>query len=321
MQALYFDGTEFRLGDAPVPDPPAGESLVRVRAAGICATDLELAKGYMDFSGVPGHEFVGTVERGGRAELAGRRVVGEINCPCGSCELCKRGLGRHCPNRTVLGIYKRDGCFAEYLTLPDANLHALPDTFTDFQGVMVEPTAAAYRIVEQLDSVEGLRVAVVGDGKLGLLAASVLAAERARVTLLGHHPERAQALEAAGVEYYFNEQAAAAALTRSYPVVVECTGAPDGPTDALELLQPMGKLILKTTVAEPLRLPSERVVVDEINVLGSRCGPFARAIEAIETGAVVVDALLEASYALSSYESALERASQRGALKVLLTMP
>jgi threonine dehydrogenase-like Zn-dependent dehydrogenase len=321
MKALHFDGVEFQLKVLPLPEPAPGESLVKVHAAGICATDLEIAKGYMGFTGVPGHEFVGTVEQSDRAELVGARVVGEINCICGACDLCRRGLGRHCPNRTVLGIYKRDGCFAEHLTLPDSNLHVLPESFSDFQGVMVEPTAAAFRVVEQLENAAGLRVAVVGDGKLGTLVALVLAAEGARVSLVGRHPERAQAVEAVGVEFHLAEPSPPTALERSFPVAVECTGDPGGPARALALLEPMGVLVLKTTVTEPLRLASDRVVVDEISLIGSRCGPFPRAMEAIEAGAVGVDILLEASYPLSRHKAAFEHASRRGALKVLLTLP
>lgn len=320
MKGVYFDGTGFSVRDLAPPSRPEGEALVRVSAAGICATDVEIGRGYMGFIGIPGHEFVGTVEETSRNELTGKRVVGEINCPCGSCSFCRRGLDRHCPHRTVLGISGRDGCFAEYLTLPDGNLHVLPDSLSDFQGVMVEPLAAAYRIVEQLRSLKGRRVAVVGDGKLGLLVAQAMASEGADVCLIGRHREREALISRRGVRFIEGKGLMLPELERAFDIAVDCTGSPDGPAQALGLLEPAGTLVVKSTVHERLRLPSDRLVVDEITVLGSRCGPFRRAIRALEMGEITVDGLLEESFSLEQAVPALHHASKPGALKVMLTL-
>ncbi len=319
MKAIYFEGTGFTLKEIPVPDPPPGETLIRVKAAGICSTDIEIGRGYMDFSGVPGHEFVGVVERTGNPSLSGRRVVGEINCACGVCDLCARGLGRHCRDRTVLGIYRRNGCFAEYVTLPDGNIHRVPESMTDLQAIMVEPTAAAFRILEMLGDVSGLKVAVLGDGRLGLLTVQVLASAGARVSLIGNHSERRAIIEGHGIEFFHARAGETSELQGSFRVAVDCTGSPHGAADAIKLLEPMGRLVVKTTVREPLALPSERLVVDEITVIGSRCGPFDRAIQALCSGSVEVDDIIEGSYPLAEFESAMRRASG-GALKIVLTI-
>lgn len=318
MKALFFDGAQFSLRDMPTPVPPAGESLIRVKAAGICPTDIEIGRGYMQFTGVPGHEFVGVVEQSETQKLVGKRVVGEINCACGTCDFCLRGLGRHCPKRTVLGICDRDGCFAEYTCLPDENLHVLPDDMTDFQGVMVEPTAAAFRIVEQLGELADKRIAVLGDGRLGLLAAQALASEGASVCVIGRHPERKAILSTYDIEFRKAVPSDVSDLEASFPMVVECTGSPDGPADALRLLLPMGTLVLKTTVRDHLKLPSEHLVVDEIMLLGSRCGPFPRAIEALHERQVNVDRMIEENFPLSQAVDALRHASRPGALKTLI---
>lgn len=320
MKAIYFDGAGFTLKEIPVPDPPPGEALIRVKAAGICSTDIEIGRGYMDFRGVPGHEFVGVAEKTGDPGLSGRRVVGEINCPCGVCDLCARGLGRHCRYRKVLGIYRKNGCFAEYVTLPEGNLHRVPESMTDLQAIMVEPTAAAFRILEELGDVSGLNVAVLGDGRLGLLTVQVLASAGARVSLIGKHPERRAIIEGRGVEFLLAKARETSDLQGSFRVAVDCTGSPHGAADAIELLEPTGKLVVKTTVREPLPLPSERLVVDEITVIGSRCGPFDRAIQALCSGSVKVDDMIEGSYSLPEFESAISRASGAGALKIVLTI-
>jgi len=322
MKALLFDRGRLRITDLPEPAPPPGESLVRIIQAGVCATDIEIARGYMDFAGVPGHEFVGIVEESGRPELLGRRVAGEINCPCLRCEVCARGNPNHCPNRTVLGISGRNGCFAEFIALPDANLHPLPDSMTDFQGVMVEPTAAAFRVLEQLGDLSAAEVAVVGDGKLGLLVAQALASEGASVTIVGRHPDRISVLEKSPFEYSYLESRKLdlPRIERSFPTVVDCTGSPEGPAFALRLTAPLGTLVMKTTVREPVPLPTDRMVVDEIKVLGSRCGPFPRAIRALADGKVVVERMLTETFPLARADEALRRAQSPGVLKVAIAM-
>ena len=320
MKAVFFDGTRFGVKEAPRPERRQDEALIRVRAAGICATDMEIGRGYMEYVGIPGHEFVGVVAESDRESLQGARVVGEINCPCGTCDFCLRGLGGHCPNRTVLGIQGRDGCFAEYLTLPEDNLHVVPESLSDFQAVFVEPLAAAFRIVEQIGSVEGKRAAVVGDGKLGMLVAQALASDGANVCLIGRHPERKALVSARAVEFVEERTGRTGDLERSFPIAVDCTGSPEGPASAMGLLEPKGTLVVKSTVREPLSLPSERLVVDEITVVGSRCGPFKRAIQALETGEVETEGLLEKSFPLDDAPEAIRRASEPGVLKILLTV-
>jgi threonine dehydrogenase-like Zn-dependent dehydrogenase len=320
LKAVHFDGSVFSLTDTPTPAPAQGEALIRVKEAGICATDLEIAHGYMSYVGVPGHEFVGVVEQSASGGLAGRRVVGEINCPCGSCDFCRRGLGRHCPNRTVLGISGRAGCFAEYLTLPEANLHLLPESLSDFQGVMVEPVAAAYRIIEQIGPLAGMSVAVLGDGKLGLLVAQAVASDGAQVCLIGRHPERGRIVLQRGIEFVEFASTRSSQLIRAFPVAVDCTGSADGPSLAMDLLEPAGTLVVKSTVHRRLRLSPEHLVVDEINIVGSRCGPFKRAIRALQLGEVDVDPLLERSFPLERAVEALEYAARPGVLKVTMTV-
>jgi threonine dehydrogenase-like Zn-dependent dehydrogenase len=320
MKALYFDGTDFAFRDVPEPEPADGESLIRIKLAGICATDIEIGRGYMQYTGIPGHEFVGVVEQSSNASLVGKRIVGEINCACGSCAFCRLGHPRHCSERTVLGILGRDGCFAEYIVLPDKNLHLLPESMTDFEGVMVEPTAAAFRVVQQLPNLPGKRVAVTGDGKLGLLVAQALACEGASVCLLGNHPERRRIVAGRGIEFCPSASVNDAAMQGAFPAAVECTGTPDGPAAALSLLSPLGILVLKTTVTQPLHLPSQRLVVDEISVIGSRCGPFPRAIEALEKKEVEVEAMFDRSFPLEQAAEALKHAAKPGILKTFMTM-
>jgi len=283
------------------PIPAAGEALVKVRLAGICSTDLEIVRGYMGFRGIPGHEFVG--------EAAGQRVVGEINAACGSCALCHDGLGRHCPNRTVLGIDRRDGAFAEFLTLPLANLRPVPDKLTDELAVFVEPTAAAFEILEQVPLRPQQEVALLGDGKLALLIAQVLR-DRCRLRVFGKHAEKLALVP--GVE------TTTAAPEGQFDVVVEATGSEQGFQQALSLVRPRGTLVLKSTVAASSRLNLAPLVVNEVTVVGSRCGLFEPAIAALAAGAVDPRPFIQAEYPLEQGLAALEHAARPGTLKVLL---
>lgn len=319
MRALVYDGETLRLReDYPQPVPPPGEALVRVRLAGICNTDLEIVRGYMGFRGVLGHEFVGTVvecadEAEGRS-LLGRRVVGEINAYCGECPTCRAGNPTHCPNRTTLGIWGRDGAFAEYLTLPIRNLHPVPDGLPDEAAVFTEPLAAALEILEQVHIRPTDRVIVLGDGKLGLLVAQVIALLGCDLTVVGRHPEKLAILARRGIPTALADETDGLAAD----VVVECTGRPEGFATAKRLLRPRGTLVLKSTYHGRVEADLTSLVVDEISLVGSRCGPFPPALRLLQQGLVDVRPLISATYPLSQGEEAFARAAEPGTLKVLL---
>lgn len=326
MKALQF-GTKraqdaARVVDVPVPVPGPSEVLVRVRLAGVCATDLELTRGYMGFAGTLGHEFVGEVVTEASA-LSGQRVVGEINAACGSCPDCLSGMDRHCASRSVLGIVARDGCMAEYLCLPERNLLPVPDAVSDEAAVFAEPLAAALEILEQVHIPPAAHVAVLGDGRLGLLIAMALQAAGGAPLLVGRHAHKLAIAEAAGVSTvlaYEGEDSAEFLLPRHFDVVVDATGRASGVTHALELLKPRGTLVLKTTVAENPGLDLARIVVDEITIVGSRCGRFAPALAMLERCAIDPTPLIQDRYALIDAAAALERAGEPGVVKVLVTM-
>ncbi len=315
MQALVYDGEALRVReDYPRPVPPPGEALVRVRLAGICNTDLEIVRGYMGFRGVLGHEFVGTVEEAEDRSLIGQRVVGEINAACGECPTCRAGRPTHCPYRTTLGIWGRDGAFAEYLTLPVRNLHAVPDTVSDEEAVFTEPLAAALEILEQVHLRPTDRVVVLGDGKLGLLVAQALALMGCDLLTVGRHREKLAILARRGIPTA--RESEAEGLTAD--VVVECTGRPEGFAAARRILRPRGTLVLKSTYHGRVEADLTGLVVDEITLVGSRCGPFPPALRLLQRGLVDVRALVSATYPLVQGVEAFARAAEPGVLKVLL---
>jgi len=314
MKALLYDGELKLLPDYPRPKPPPGEALIRVSLAGICNTDLEIAKGYMGFQGVLGHEFVGIVEAAAEAGWLGKRVVGEINCYCGECPLCRRGLFTHCPERTTLGIWGRDGAFAEYLTLPLANLHPLPEEIRDEDAVFVEPLAAALEIVEQIQVKPTDRVILLGDGKLGLLVAQVLALQGCDLLVVGHHAHKLELLNRRGIATHLGESSSKG----SFDIVVDCTGNPEGFTQALALLRPRGTLVLKSTYHGEAEVDLSQLVIDEITLVGSRCGPFVPALELLRRGLVDVASLISATLRLDEGIRAFQLAGKRETLKVLL---
>lgn len=318
MRAVVLDESAGLTLDAsrPAPSPPPGEALIRPVLAGVCNTDLELAKGYMGFSGVLGHEFVGVVESAPSKQMTGKRVVGEINCPCGKCPLCKRGKGNHCPARTVLGILGRDGVFAEYFTLPEANLHIVPDNVPDRAAVFAEPLAAAFEILEQVSFNADTNVALLGDGKLGLLIGQVLLSTGCPVTAIGRHPDRLKPLAAKGATAMVEKVLDRAA--RLFDVVVDATGSPEGLAMAADIVRPCGTIVLKTTVANPPRFDVNRLVIDEITVVGSRCGPFGKAMAALAGGRIETEPLVSEIMGLNDGVEAMRRASAGGNLKVLL---
>jgi 2-desacetyl-2-hydroxyethyl bacteriochlorophyllide A dehydrogenase len=302
--------------ERPTPVPGPGEALVRVSMAGICNTDLEIARGYMSFGGVLGHELCGVVEACGDSRWIGRRVAGEINLGCHACELCKKRMERHCQARTVMGILGKDGCFASHVTLPIANLHTLPDALPDERACFVEPTAAAFEIIEQVPLDTRDEVLVVGDGKLALLIAQVIATTGARLTLIGKHAEKLAIARALGIEVAERE----ALPKKSFDVVVEATGSPSGMQDAIGWVRPRGKIVLKSTYHGPLTLDAAPLVIDELTLIGSRCGPFEPAIAALATGAVRTEPLISAIVPWDDAISGFARASAQGTLKVLLDM-
>lgn len=315
MQALVYDGEALRLReDYPRPVPPPGEALVRVRLAGICNTDLEIVRGYMGFRGVLGHEFVGTVEEAEDRSLIGQRVVGEINAYCGECPTCQAGRPTHCPHRTTLGIWGRDGAFAEYLTLPVRNLHTVPDAISDEEAVFTEPLAAALEILEQVHLRPTDRVVVLGDGKLGLLVAQVLALMGCDLLAVGRHREKLAILARRGIPTVLESEAEGLAAD----VVVECTGRPEGFAAARRILRPRGTLVLKSTYHGRVEADLTGLVVDEITLVGSRCGPFPPALRMLERGLVDVRSLISAVYPLAQGVEAFARAAEPGVLKVLL---
>lgn len=316
MSAVWLQDRELRLRrDAPLPAPPSGEALVRVRYAGVCGTDLELAKGYYPYAGIPGHEFVGRVEAAaGAGAWIGRRVVGEINAACHACEACGAGRAKHCENRSVLGIIARHGAFAEYLALPVENLHEVLPGVPDEAAVFVEPLAAALEVQQQVRIGRGERVAVIGDGRLAQLVAQTLSLTGCDLTVVGRHGGKLARLNALGIR-----TAAAADLPeRRLDVAVECTGDPSGFALARRALRPRGTLVLKSTYAGELRLNASSLVVDEITLVGSRCGPFGLALEMLAEGRIDLAGLVHARYPLRDALAAFEHAARPGVLKVLL---
>jgi len=316
MQALYFKDGQLLAREMDRPQVRRGEALVRIRYAGICSTDLEILKGYMDFSGVPGHEFVGTVET--PRSLAGRRVTGEINISCGKCELCRRGLGKHCRKRTVLGIAGRDGAFAEYITLPMTNLHAVPDSVSDEEAVFTELLAAACEIPERVYINQSSRVAILGDGRLAAMAAQVLRLKTKTLTVIGVDQEKMRLFAGLGIDTAHS--ATVSSMKGSFDVAVECTGSRMGLPDAIELVRPHGTVVLKSTFQAPVKWNPSRAVVDEITIVGSRCGPFEAALELLKKKKVETAPFLTAIYPFGKWETALRRARRRDAFKVLLEM-
>ncbi|MFQ5890511.1 MAG: alcohol dehydrogenase catalytic domain-containing protein [Gemmatimonadota bacterium] len=314
MRAVWLENRALRLRhDVPVPDPPPGEALIRVLLAGICNTDLELVRGYYPFTGILGHEFIGLVEEG-PDHLVGRRVVGEINAACGGCRACTAGRRTHCDNRTVLGIVGRDGAFADYLVLPAENLHRVPDAVPAEAACFVEPLAAALEIQEQVPIGPEDRVVVVGAGKLGQLIARTLVLTGCDLTVVGREPGKLATLAELGIRTGAGQGLEPAA----FDVAVECTGNPDGFEIARRAVRPRGTLVMKSTYAGRLTLDASALVVDEITLVGSRCGPFAPAIELLREERVRVEPLIDARYPLEQALLAFEAAARPGALKVLL---
>lgn len=314
MKALCYNDALKLDPNYPEPKPGPHEVLVAVKLAGICATDLEVARGYMAFRGVLGHEFVGTVVKGPRS-WRNKRVVAEINCICGRCEMCQRGLANHCRRRTVLGIAGRDGVFAELVAVPERNLHVVPDSLSDEQAVFVEPLAAAFQVIKQCPIEKRMRVAVVGPGRLGALVAQVLQSTGCDLEVIGRSELALNFCEKRGIR--------ATPVSEMMPrgdrdVVVECSGAPDGFELALKLLRPRGTLVLKSTYTQPKPLDLAPIVIHEFIILGSRCGPYPDAINALACGQVDVESMISRQLPLERGLEAFEKAADPRYMKILL---
>lgn len=314
MRAICFNEALTVEANRPLPEPGPDEALVRVHQAGICATDLEITRGYMGFRGVPGHEFVGTVEKGSRP-WRGKRVVAEINCVCGRCEMCQGGLANHCRRRTVLGIQGRDGAFAEYVAVPERNLHEVPDAVSDEQAVFVEPLAAAYQVIRQCPIEKRMRVAVVGPGRLGLLVAQVLQRCGCHLEVIGRNELTLRFCERKGIQ--------ATEVSEIVPrgdrdVVVDCSGSPEGFDMAVRLVRPRGTLVLKSTYSGSPAMNLAPLVINEIALVGSRCGPFPDAILALARGEVDVESMVSRRVPLERGVEAFEMAADPQYIKILL---
>lgn len=318
MKALFIDNGAVSVRELPLPVRGKRYSLLHLILGGICNTDLELRRGYYGFSGTPGHEFVAEVVESDDAELAGKRVVGEINLACTECAWCNKGLGRHCPNRTVLGIVNQPGAFAEYFVLPDRNLHVLADWVPAERAVFTEPLAAACEILDQVAIPPGEAIAVLGDGKLGLLISQVLAVHGYAVRLFGRHWRKLRIAAAAGVqtELIGEEDLPLAA----FDWVVDATGSPDGLRTAASMARPRGTVIMKSTVHGAVPVDTAPLIVNEITLVGSRCGRFEAALPLIEHELIRLEDMVSARFPLSEGPAAFARAEEPGALKVLLEL-
>ena len=317
MRALVFDNALVFRPRHPEPPAGAGDTLVRVRQVGICATDLEITKGYMGFSGVLGHEFVGEVVQSSDHDLIGQRVAGEINVVCGRCDLCLSGLSNHCRNRSVLGILNHDGAFADYLRLPAVNLHPVPNSVDDDAATFIEPLAAAFQIVKQIKLDDHKWVTVLGDGRLGLLVAQVLRDANCQVRVIGKHPQKLALCE----KWSIRSRPLDEIVPRhDQDVVIDCTGSAGGLELALQIVRPRGTVVLKTTAAAGKPLNLAPVVIDEINIVGSRCGPFREAIRALAEKRIDVASLIHRRMKLDQGVEAMELAGRPGVLKVILAI-
>lgn len=316
MKALRFENNQLKLSEIEKLEK-SGEAVVRVLMSGICNTDLEIVRGYAGFEGTIGHEFVGIVEKADDAKhLVGKRVIGEINAGCGVCEKCRGNDSRHCPNRTVLGIVGRDGAHAEFLTLPSRNLLEVPEEVSNEQAVFAEPLAAAFGITEQIEIFPETRVAVIGDGKLGNLCAQSLALKSENTVLIGKHKEKLDLVKSRNIEGILLENAKK--LTRDFDVAVEASGSESGFDLALNLLKPRGKMVLKSTFQGKTNLEMWRVVVDEITIVGSRCGMFSPALDLLKKREVEVENMISEEFSLKDGVKAMEIAGKKGVMKVLL---
>ncbi len=313
--SVFLEQGEVLVRRVPVPALQPRFALLELILAGICNTDLELKRGYYNFQGIPGHEFVARVVECDTPDLLGRRVAGEINLACGDCDFCLRGLARHCRNRSVLGILGHPGAFSEFFTLPEANLHVVPDSVLDEEAVFTEPLAAACEILDQIPLQPGSLVAVLGDGKLGLLITQVLLAHQLKVTLFGHHESKLTLASCAGAQVVLS---GADTPQSAFPVVVESTGSTKGLETAIQMVEPRGTVVMKSTIHSTISIDMAPVIVNEISLIGSRCGRFEAALQLLENRKVQVLPMISARFPLGKAPEAFDWAAAKGTIKVLL---
>jgi threonine dehydrogenase-like Zn-dependent dehydrogenase len=317
MHSLVFNkdgGLTFQT-DYPIPSYALDEALVRITLAGICNTDLEILKGYMGFEGIPGHEFVGTVEKCRDNDLMGRRVAGEINIGCNNCSYCSRQMQNHCPDRSVAGILKKDGVFGEYVVFPIKNLHLIPDEVSDKEAVFVEPLAAAFEIINQVSISPDDRVCVLGDGKMGLLVGQVMSLTGCSLIVSGKHANKLSILDNKGIKTCFCSDLD----EKDFDVVIDCTGSSEGIGAALEITRPGGKIIVKTTTSKEREMSLNHIVINELSIVGSRCGPFPVAIKALQEKRIDVLPLISKIYPLREGVKAFDYAAGGDVIKVILS--
>jgi len=316
MKAIFLKDGQLGLLDVPFPIRAKGEALIRVRLAGVCNTDIELVKGYMNFNGIIGHEFIGTVEECEDNSLKGKRVTGEINAGCGRCELCLGGDPRHCATRKVLGISSLNGAFAQYLVLPERNLSPIPDSISDEDAVLVEPLAAAMQILAQIEIKEEDKVLIIGDGKLGILVSLALNTTRAKISLSGHHTERNREMMP-DIEHIALKDNPPGVVC--FDVIVEASGSLDGLKDAVRYIKPLGTIVLKSTFHGDAAFNTSLIVVNEIKIIGSRCGRFEPAIDSLASGKIKIPSgYIAKSFQLENGLEAIKYAGTKGVLKVLV---
>lgn len=321
MKAVTFDKVLQIATDYPVPTPKHGEALIKVRLAGVCATDLEITKGYMGFTGIIGHEFVGEVVNcEATPDLIGKRVTGEINIGCNKCDWCAKGLANHCPSRSVLGILNKDGAMAEFLTLPTKNLHIIPDSVSDEVATLVEPLAAAFQITKEHSITPTDTACVLGGGRLGALSALAIKETGCKLTVGGRNPEKNKIINNLGIDTTLPED-----LKDTFDYVVDCTGSAVGLNHAISLTKPKGTIILKTTVATPTPVDLNNIVINELIISGSRCGPFKLALDfldkeytGVNKGGSRIDSLISAIYPIEEAATAFKEAASKAAMKILL---
>ncbi len=318
MKALVLSNLKMSLQNVEVPKPDKGECLIKVKLAGICNTDLEIIKGYMNFSGIAGHEFVGVVEESPDESFLGKRVVGEINIGCGKCGFCLSGNKEHCTDRSVLGIFNKNGVFAQYITLPLENLFIVPDSVSDEESVFVEPLAAVIRIFDQVKIRPNTRIGILGDGKLALLIAMVLQSSGFyKFSIFGHHKSKLDLIKDQNTEKFLTVHEN---QFQSYDYIVEATGSQTGFEQALNLLKPQGTLILKSTIAGLSNFNLAPIVINEINLIGSRCGRFMPALNMLSAKKIDLSDMITAKYNINNWEIAFERAEEKDSLKILLEL-
>ena len=320
MLGIIFNKKLILRADIPVPIPQKEEALIKILLSGICNTDLEIIKGYMGFKGILGHEFVGVVEKCREKGWIGKRVTGEINIVCGKCIYCKTGLKTHCPQRKVLGILNKDGVFADYLTLPVKNLHVIPANIFDEEAVFVEPLAACYEVLEQVKINKSDVTIVLGDGKLGLLMAQVIRNTGCNLHLIGKHQEKLSVAKRLGIKTISIKETLKLEKFKfnKADILIDCTGSPGGLDLAMKLAKPKGKIILKSTFASKSYLNLSPVVINEFSIIGSRCGPFKKAIDALENREIKISPLIYKIFPLNEGLKALKASGEKKALKVLI---